>query len=190
MKGLDGKPVNLNFIIGARLHLAQFLIFIWIFGQLFSSTDSLHLTGTFSNKQFFKFLAKFGFQQANTNDLTNTKGYIYGRMKPHHTTLDSHETYDMYLVVVDSQYFTEYYSIVTTDKTPQDECPAMFRSIDTIAWDRYCTSSGTEDFLRRTPCKDSLCVEEKGAPNNVMDGEQFTFHIEDPNQPRSVQIYI
>lgn len=144
--------------------------------------DSLHIAGTFSNKDFFTFLAKFGFQKADTKNLTNTKGYIYGTIHPKNFNMSDVE-HDMYLVVVDSQYFTKYYAM--RDKDGHDRCTAMFSKIDSIAWDQYCHLNGKEDFLRRIPCEPGqLCVEEQSNPAAVQMGQQFTFHIVDPFQPR------
>ena len=59
------------------------------------------------------------------------------------------------------------------------------RRIDKIAWDERCNTAGTEDFVRGVPCPPGrLCAEEEGAPGAVMKGAQFTYRVEDTNQPR------
>ena len=147
-----------------------------------SAVHSLHLTGTFNNKDFYTFLAKFGFQKADSKNLTSTIGYIYGTITAENYNISDID-HDMYLVVVDSQYFMTFYSV--RDKVGPDRCTAMFSVIDTIAWDRYCHIKGKEDFLRRIPCSaGDICVEEKGDPKAVIAGQQFTFHINDTYQPR------
>lgn len=143
----------------------------------------LHLTGTFTNKDFFRFLVKFGFQKADKNNRNSTTGYIYGNVKS--TTGDSRTDRDMYLVVVDSHYVVEYYA--HKDDTSPDRCTLMFVDIDAMGWDKYCSRNGKEDFLRRIPCPDGkVCTEELGNPSAVMKGQQFTYHIEDLNQPRYI----
>lgn len=145
---------------------------------------SLHLTGTFNNENFYLFLAKFGFQKADTKNLTSTIGYIYGSITAQNYNISDID-YDMYLVIVDSQYFKNFYS--SRHKEGAGRCSAMFSVIDTIAWDRYCHLKGKEDFLRRVPCPPGeICVEEKGDPKAVIAGQQFTFHINDTYQPRWV----
>lgn len=144
-------------------------------------TQSLHLTGTFHNKDFFRFLAKFGFQKVDRNNLDNTTGYIYGTLKSNN--LNSSSNHDLYLVVVDSHYFLQYYAKRTDNSS--ERCTNMFSEIDTIAWDKYCFPAGQEDFLRRIPCPEGhLCTEELQDPSAVIDNKQFTYHIVDLKQPR------
>lgn len=113
------------------------------------SCQGLHLTGTFSNQDFFKFLVKFGFQEVDKKDIETTQGFIYGKV----TAADGYDDmgYDMYLVLVDSQYFIQYYAAKDNDESPK-KCTTMFQFIDEKAWDRYCAVHGEEDFLRRIPC--------------------------------------
>lgn len=144
-------------------------------------TKCLHLTGTFSNKDFFKFLAKFGYQKVDEKDIESTQGYIYGRIT---NQKENRELYDLYLVVVDSQYFIKYYAKKDADVSA-NRCSSMFVDIDTIAWDKFCFRNGKEDFLRRVPCPtNGLCTEEEYNPTGVIDGQQFTYHIIDTTQPR------
>ncbi|CAH1791741.1 unnamed protein product [Owenia fusiformis] len=115
------------------------------------------------------------------SDILNTRGYIYGNItaKSNFTTKNTKRM----LVVVDSEYFLEFYGNRTV--VPRSKaCPLMFNKIDTIAWDRQCKKDGKEDFLRKVPCDtDKLCSEED-APDKVVKGYQFTYKIQDTKQPR------
>lgn len=159
-------------------HMTLVIIFLLLFGAV-DEAQGLHLTGTFRNKDFFLFLTKFGFQKVDSNNIASTTGYIYGNISSRNTTAG----WDMYFVVVDSQYFVQYYAHRDFDNP--NRCYAMFSKIDTIAWDRFCIPDGKEDFLRRIPCPDGeLCTEELFDPSAVIKGYQFTYHIRDQNQPR------
>ena len=126
-----------------------------------------------------RFLAKFGFQQTNMNDI-NTQGYIYGNI----STKDNNVTNSMTLVVTDSEYFLEFYgnrSVMPRTKA----CDLMFTKLDRIAWDQTCNDHGTEDFLRRIPCpQNEYCVDEDSPETVIPGGNQFTFQIRDTSQPR------
>ena len=145
----------------------------------------MHLKGTWSSGNFFIFLGKFGFQKTNMHDKVNTQGYIYGNI----TSTDNITT-DLTFVVVDSEYFLEFYGNRTA--LPRSTaCPAMFTKVDTIAWDRTCNpiATGTEDFLRKIPCPHGgLCVDEETddevAPGTLVPGYQLTYVVQDTSQPR------
>ncbi len=141
--------------------------------------DSLHIQGSWHSRDFFKFLAKFGFQKTNEHDKLNTQGYIYGNI----TTKDNFTT-DITFVVVDSEYFLQYYG--NRSVQPRTEaCPSMFGKINNIAWDYPCNTAGREDFLRKVPCPHGkLCVDEETTPERVVPGHQFTYAVQDINQPR------
>lgn len=141
-------------------------------------SHGLHLKGTWRSRDFFTFLAKFGFQQTNMHDKSNTQGYIYGNI-----TSKQNVTHSLTFVVVDSEYFLEFYG--NRSVRPRTKaCPAMFTKIDTIAWDQTCNVGGKEDFLRRIPCpRDELCVDED-KPDWVITGFQFTYRVQDTSQPR------
>lgn len=157
------------------------LVFTLTLIFLFGTTDGLHLKGTFHSTEFFLFLAKFGFQKTDDNNIESTRGYLYGRLSS--KNFNSSDDLDMYLVVVDSQYFVQYYA--QRELAGPDRCASMFSDIDTIAWDKFCFPRGQEDFLRRMPCAEGqLCTEELAEPSAVIEGQQFTYHIVDPRQPR------
>ena len=145
-------------------------------------TTALHLQGTWNSKDFYVFLAKFGFQKTNPQKLEDTQGYIYGNI----TTVDGagnavHRE-DLTLVVVDSEYFIHFYGNRTLPL--KEVCPVMFRKIDTIAFDYKCNAKGVEDFLRAIPCPEGRLCSDEDNPSNVRPGYQFTFKVRDIEQPR------
>ena len=141
-------------------------------------SSSLHLKGTWHTHEFFRFLAKFGFQKTNLLDKLNTQGYIYGNI----TTSDNVTT-DLTFVVVDSEYSLEYYGNRTV-QPPTAACGAMFNKIDGIAWDYPCNPDGREDFLRKIPCPaGQYCVDED-EPARIVPGYQFTYAVQDTSSPR------
>ena len=145
----------------------------------FNTSNSLHIKGSWSSKKFFTFLTRFGFQQTKMHNETNSQGYIYGNI----TSATVPENSIM-LVLVDSEFFLEYYGNRTVVPR-QKACLSMFEKINTKAWDPKCNQSGPEDFLRKIPCpKHKLCEDEVGAPDWVLPGFQFTFRITNTNQPR------
>ena len=164
-------------------YIGNYWIFILLIFTLMLPTNSLHIRGKFESKHFFKFMDRFGFQQTDMHDKSNTQGYIYGNI-----TTESNSTHSMTFVVVDSEYFLEYYD--NRSVTPRsDACRNMFRKIDTIAWDSTCNQDGKEDFLRKVPCpKNELCVDED-TPKWVIPGYQFTYRVQDTSQPRLIIQY-
>jgi len=161
----------------SRLHL---LVGLLMSASVLPFTECLHLTGTWNGLSFFKFLTRFGFQQTNMHDLSETQGYIYGNV----TVADeSKATRRIMLVVVDSEYFLDFFGN-RSHKRRNDSCASMFTAIDNIAWDEDCHQNGKQDFLRRVPCpKDSVCVEETD-PKQILSGHQLTYNVRDPSQPR------
>ena len=151
---------------------------------LTTPSDSLHLEGVWhSEEEFFKFLTRFGFQQTFDDDKSNTEGYIYGNitlLEPHNDTRPTSE-----LVVVDSEYFLDFYG---NKNVESGVCPAMFRKIDTKAWDPICNPlpGGKEDFLRPLPCPVGLpCINGTQA-DWLIPGYQFTYKVDDILKPRYV----
>ncbi|XP_076463418.1 integral membrane protein GPR180-like isoform X2 [Babylonia areolata] len=145
-------------------------------------STALHLQGTWNSKDFFVFLAKFGFQKTNPQRLDDTQGYIYGNITAVDASGAAVNREDLTLVVVDSEYFIHFYGNRTLRLT--EVCPVMFQKIDTIAFDYMCNAKGVEDFLRAIPCpKGRLCSDEDN-PANVLPGYQFTFKVRDTEQPR------
>ncbi len=144
---------------------------------------SLHLQGTWRSGDFFKFLAKFGFQKTSEHDKLNTQGYVYGNI-----TTNANYSSELSLVFVDSEYFLHFYGNRSVQPR-SNACPVMFKKIETIAWDYTCNPTGHEDFLRRIPCPTGqLCVDEDipNAPKRVVPGYQFTYVVQEPTQPRLV----
>ena len=144
-----------------------------------STSQGLHLSGSWNSKDFYVFLAKFGFQKTDPKELEKTQGFIFGNI----TTRDSNNRTNLLtLVVVDSEYFLEFYGNSTLP--PEHACPVMFNKLDTIAFDYICKPNGMEDFLRKVPCpQNSFCADEDD-PNNVVKGYQFTYKVRDVQRPR------
>jgi len=149
-----------------------------LLSSLFYSTGALHVSGRWHVNEFFNFLGKFGFERTNDEDLHGTLGYIYGNV-----TSQQNVTGQMALVVLDSEYFTEFFGNRLLQRAKA--CSAMFDKINAIMWDEGCNWAGYEDFLRRIPCRiNELCQDEMNEPDNVIPGYQFTYHVRDTNQPR------
>ena len=140
--------------------------------------DCLHLQGTWKSGDFYKFLAKFGFQKTSEHDKLNTQGYIYGNI-----STSENYTSVMTLVVVDSEYFLQFYGNRSAQPRT-NACPAMFGKIKRIAWDYTCNPTGREDFLRRVPCPLGKRCADEDSPERVVPGYQFTYAVQDINQPR------
>ena len=160
---------------GVMFTAKNILVFMLLNGMY---TDCLHLQGTWKSDDFFKFLAKFGFQKTNEHDKLNTQGYIYGNISTRENISS-----EMTLVVVDSEYFLQFYGNRSVQPRT-NACPAMFGKIEKIAWDYTCNPTGREDFLRKIPCPlGSRCADED-IPDRVVPGYQFTYAVQDINQPR------
>ncbi|KAK2180595.1 hypothetical protein NP493_437g05034 [Ridgeia piscesae] len=152
---------------------------------LTTPSDSLHLEGVWnSEEEFFKFLTRFGFQQTFDDDKSNTEGYIYGNITLLDPQNDTRPTSEF--VVVDSEYFLDYYG---NKDGESGVCPAMFRKIDTKAWDPICNPGGKEDFLRPLPCPVGLpCINGTQA-DWLIPGYQFTYKVDDILKPRYELIF-
>lgn len=138
-------------------------------------TCCLHLKGTWRTTTFYKFLAKFGFQKTDPGLLDDTQGFVYGNVTSN-SKINSFFT----LVLVDSEYFMEFYG----NQSLERNCKKMFQKIDTIAYDNPCNGHGTEDFLRQIPCpKGKLCADEDN-PDNVLSGYQLTYRVQNSAHPR------
>lgn len=158
------------------------LINLFLLYYLFCFVDSLHLKGDFNTGEFFKFLAKFGFQKTDNHDHINTLGFIYGNITSPAFDATKHKAT---FVVVDRQYFLDYYKERLKDGSNRDKvCNAMFEKIDTVAFNRDCKENGTEDFLRSVPCPVGKLCEDEDTPRRVVDGHQFTYAVQDNNQAR------
>ncbi|XP_015912059.1 transmembrane protein 145 [Parasteatoda tepidariorum] len=145
--------------------------------------NTLHLTGQFNTNEFFKFLTKFGFQKTIYHDHLNTLGFIYGNITAPTYAID--ERHKATFVVVDRQFFLEYYKDRSLYKSdPDGVCNAMFKKIDTVAFDKNCKENGTDDLLRSVPCPRNELCEDEDAPQRVVNGHQFTYAVLDKKQAR------
>ena len=76
----------LNFFKTRRTFLFAIVLTLSVFS---SSSDALHIQGTFNPKEeFFHFLAKFGFQKTELRRRDDSQGFIYGNI----TLLRKNET--------------------------------------------------------------------------------------------------
>lgn len=154
-----------------------FVLVVFTFGF---ESYGLHLSGSWNSNDFYVFLAKFGFQKTDPKELEKTQGFIYGNITARRK--NDNRTNLMTLVVVDSEYFLEFYGNSTLPAA--HACPVMFNKLDTIAFDFICKPNGMEDFLRKIPCPNNkLCVDEDD-PHNVVPGFQFTYKVRDVQRPR------
>lgn len=168
---VETKSKNFNFHLIVVFLTLAFLSF---------ECQALHIQGTFNPKNdFFRFLAKFGFQKTELRRRDDSQGFIYGNI----TLLNQNETVNttqqrVTLAVLDRGYFLEYYGNRTIfDKARA--CDKMFRKISTAAYDPNCFDQGEEDFLRTVPCpRGQLCPEEDN-PMHVVKGYQLTYRIQD-----------
>jgi hypothetical protein len=153
-------------------------------------TEALHLKGSFNTDDFFTFLTRFGIQATDVHDKLATRGYIYGNISiapsdPAASREWANEPSSLImLTVMDYNYFIDYYNkrrIVPRSVA----CPLMFEKINKVAYFFECNENGTQDFIRRVPCpRGKLCLDE----DDVISGSQFTFKIQDFNQPRYIII--
>jgi hypothetical protein len=174
------QMIRLSYPHGATMFWSS--LFLACFVVLIHPATSLHLTGTWNGNNFFKFLARFGFQQTNKLDVESTQGYIYGNVTPAAGSYPN-ATRRIMFVVVDSGYF-QYFFGNRSHRTRNESCASMFTKIDTIAWDENCNQYGKEDFLRRIPCRRNAICDEETAPESVVKGYQFTYRVQDTIQPR------
>ncbi|KAK4037190.1 hypothetical protein OUZ56_029230 [Daphnia magna] len=156
---------------------ACFLLALLLFFD-FPPSFSLHLSGSWKTTTFFQFLAKFGFQKTNLKDRSETQGYIYGNI-----TTQLNTTSYVTLAVLDRGYFLEYYGNSTVLQRAA-ACTAMFKKIDSVAYDSQCNDGGSQDLLRKIPCPNGKLCPDEDNPRNVVENFQFSFHVEDLSQPR------
>ncbi|GIY74512.1 hypothetical protein CDAR_21971 [Caerostris darwini] len=162
--------------------LKKSVVYIFLY-CIFCTCNGLHLTGKWNTGGFFKFLSKFGFQKTDNHDHINTLGFIYGNItSPDHAFDAKHKAT---FVVVDRQYFLDYYRLRNKYESNRDEaCAEMFQKIDTVAYDKNCKENGTEDFLRSVPCPVGELCEDEDAPERVVNEHQFTYAVLDNTQAR------
>ena len=165
------------------------VVFAAIFLLAVDQCATLHLTGTFNTKDFFKFIGRFGIQSTDVHDQLDTRGYIYGNITLLSIDSGNGESKPlprnslMMLTVMDYNYFINYYKnrLVVPRSAA---CPMMFETIKKAAFFFECAENNTQDFIRRVPCPSGrLCLDEDNE-QNVIAGNQFTFKIQDFNQAR------
>lgn len=160
--------------------LSNVLLFVILINSIVLQ-NATHLSGTFRTGDFFKLLAKFGFQKTERHSQRDSYGYIYGN-------ITSREQFPVQitLAVLDKRDFLPLYgnrSFVNRDLA----CRQMFETANRFAYDRDCGKSQSNqlDFLRHVPCThNQICSEETPTPTNVIPGHQFTYVISNLYQPR------
>ncbi|RNA41211.1 transmembrane protein -like [Brachionus plicatilis] len=156
--------------------------------MLFWSSNGLHLKGTFKTDEFFKFLTRFGIQSTNTIELNSTRGFIYGNIwlvdsVNINKTKPLPRNLQIMLTSMDINYFIDYYEHRRI-RPRSDACNLMFENINQKAFFFGCNENGKLDFIRHVPCfRNELCNDED-RKQNVIPGYQFTYKIQDVNQPR------
>lgn len=167
-------------------HLPLTLVFLILLQ--FELLNALHLKGSFNTNQFFKFLTRFGMQSTHTLDKFSTRGFIYGNISiVNGVNIDKTKPLPddllIMLTVMDFNHFVDYYN-QRRIKPKSDACNLMFEKIEQKAYFFGCNEGGKLDFIRRIPCpNDKLCIDED-KKENVIPGYQFTYKIQDINQPR------
>ena len=139
-----------------------------------------HLLGHFNPEhEFFRFVAKFGFQKTDRHSQRATFGYIYGNITSSSNNLPVNVT----LAVLDKRFFEDFYGNRTI-MNREIACQKMFAPLDRIAYHSQCNPQAKADYLRQIPCqKGKLCPDED-APSNVIRGNQLTYVISDLTEPR------
>lgn len=158
--------------------LSNVLLLLGILIDSIVFNDATHISGTFRTSEFFKLLAKFGFQKTERHSQRDSYGYIYGNI-----TSKEQFPVPITFAVLDKYDFLPLYgnrSFASRDSA----CQKMFATIDQFAFDRDCHPKNNLDFLRRIPCpRNELCIDETTA-TNVISGHQFTYVLSNLNQPR------
>lgn len=140
--------------------------------------NATHISGTFNTNDFFKLLAKFGFQKTERHSQRDSYGYIYGNI-----TSTEQFPVPVTFAVLDKNNFLPLYgnrSFINRDAA----CRRMFATADQYAFDRTCHPTFPLDFLRRVPCERNQLCRDEDTSTNVIPGHQFTYVISNLNQPR------
>lgn len=159
---------------GQRFSALRCLIFV----NMIALLNATHLVGTFRTNDFFKIIAKFGFQKTERHSQRDSYGYIYGNI-----TSKQQFPVPVTFAVLDKFNFLPYYGNRTVHNRDL-ACQRMFSMVDQFAYDRKCHVDNTDDFLRRIPCKRGDLCSDENQPMNVIAGNQLTYMISDLNQPR------
>ncbi|KAK8400591.1 hypothetical protein O3P69_003335 [Scylla paramamosain] len=164
-----------------RKHIhAKITSLLLILVYIITSSYGVHISGEWRTEDnFFRFLAKFGFQKTSPGERVLTEGYIFGNV-----TGDNGSGVGT-LALLPRQFFLDLYKYRRRAASdPNLACRLMFQEVQKEAYDAHCHDSGPEDFLRRVPCpKNQLCPDEDN-PTHVVSGTQLTYAVQDINSPR------
>jgi hypothetical protein len=107
-------------MLGNRANITLFVLILIVLIELISiqTVSSLHLKGTFKTSEFFKFIARFGFQKTDVHDELTTTGFIYGNitlvdsgnLRNYNRTNGLSPASMVTLAVMDYNYFIDYYN--------------------------------------------------------------------------------
>jgi hypothetical protein len=160
-------------------------ISIFLFILLIQYATSLHLTGTFKTKDFFKFLTRFGFQSTDIHNIDSTQGYIYGNITL--TTSTTSTLPLLALTILEKSDFLDYYK--KTIIKPRDyACSIMFEKLNKQSYDSTCNPNGTLDITRKIPCEQT-CQNQYQNQLNI-DYSQFSYQISDANEAKFLYLSI
>ncbi|OQR68919.1 hypothetical protein BIW11_01935 [Tropilaelaps mercedesae] len=194
--------------------LTSLLVPLLLLSTNILSTDGLHLRGQFESREFFKLLAKFGFEKTDNHDHVNTLGYIYGNVTgrtsepaliqwgstpPNGSTapaskgargvgLSPHALANNTATTPGATLVVverEHFFALWGNRTLlHDACTAMFSQLQRDAFDRQCNPNGTRDFLRTLPCLRGRLCVDEDTPSRVLKHSQFTYTVCDMHTPR------
>lgn len=148
------------------------------------AAESLRVSGTFRPEEFFKFLAKFGFQKTDAHSRRESFGYIYGNATADvRIGADGEGEAGVTLAVLDRALFLQLYGTRNEPGSASAACRRMFSVAGPEAYDTKCAPKG-QDYLRRVPCPEGGLCPDEDSPQNVLPKNQFTYVIQNLRQPR------
>lgn len=146
-----------------------------------SFVDCLRVRGSYSSREFFKFVAKFGFQRTSNDDRIRTRGYIFGNISltasQQKKGIYSDPSTQPKLVVLDGQYMVDVLSNFRI-RPQRLACEQMMNRVSSVAWDAECNANGVQDLSRSVPCAPGRLCPDEDTPANVVPRSQFTFVLQ------------
>lgn len=170
-----------------KFYVVSVLLILCWWSTSLRCVDGTRLTGTFApNKQFFKFLVKFGFQKTEPHEKRDSFGYIFGNI-----TLATHgggggtgnQPTLATLAVLEKWNFLEFYGNRSIENK-NAACQRMLGHMDRYTYQSTCNTKGISDYFRSVPCPVGGLCSEEDTPQNVVPGNQFTYYISDLKEPR------
>lgn len=143
----------------------------------------MRVRDSWESRDFLTVIAKFGVQQTDALHKLHTRGYIYGNISSGDVDCSNDENFpNAYLVLCDE---TTFRNLLNTRRKLSGafSCEAITSTLK-FAFQSRCLPNGTQDFLRRVPCRTGAFCCDEDDPNNVVDSFQFTYNVQDRKQPR------